>query len=370
MTATRSIAIVTGTRAEFGLLRPVIRAVEAHPDLNMQLIVTGTHNLPPAYTSTEVEAEFKIAAKFQMQRPGEVGRISDVTALGGGIQEFGGPLQSLSPDVVLVLGDRIEAFGAAAAAAVAGIRVAHMHGGDRAEGIADEALRHAITKLAHLHLPATQQSAQRIIAMGEDPQRVHVVGSPAIDGLDEIARMADAEYAALGKPEIVYLLHPTGRSPEREREDAGRLLDCCIRFGRTVALHPNHDPGREGILQAIDEASCPQAAHFPREKFVALLRRARVVVGNSSAGLIECAALGLPCVNVGSRQAGRERAGNVIDVPEWDRPRIEAAICEGIQRPITAIEHPYGDGRTGPRTADVLAGFDAASVPLTKRNTY
>ena len=370
MTAPRTIAIVTGTRAEFGLLKPVMRAVDAHPELALEVLVTGTHLLEPAHTVAEVEAEFEIAAAIPMQEQGETGRAADAAALGRGVSGFAGRFAEHHPDVVLVLGDRIEAFAAAAAASVGGIHLAHMHGGDRAEGIADEALRHAITKLAHLHLPATQQSAQRIIAMGEDPERVHIVGSPAIDGLDEITPLPDEDYSKLGEPEIVFLLHPTGRPDEQERPDAARLLDRCIQTGRTIALHPNHDPGREGIVQAVESASCPQVAHLPRETFLALLRRVRLIVGNSSAGLIECAALGVRSVNIGPRQAGREMPGNVIDVPDRDWLRIEAAIRQGLEMPITDSNHPYGDGRAGPRTAELLAAFDLARLSTTKRNIY
>jgi UDP-hydrolysing UDP-N-acetyl-D-glucosamine 2-epimerase len=374
MAGQRNIAVVTGSRADFGLLRPVMRAIREHPGLSLQTIVTGTHPLPPARTLAEVAAEFAVDAVIPMQEPGASSRQADAAALGRGISGLSLRLSQAEPDVVLVLGDRIEALAAAAAACVGGIRAAHMHGGDRAEGIADEGIRHAITKLAHIHLPATARSANRIIAMGEDPRRVHVVGSPAIDGLSDIDPLDDLSFASLGRPSLVFLLHPTGAADEIERDRAARLLSICRGAGRVVAFHPNHDPGREGILAALESSGCECREHLPRAQFVALLKRVGLIVGNSSAGLIECAALAVRCANVGHRQAGRETAANVIDLPEWEFDRIEQAVhraaAEARSSAMKALDHPFGDGRAGERTADLLATFDAEDHGLTKRNTY
>lgn len=362
----RDIAVITGTRAEFGLLRSVMRAIQANPSLRLRTIVTGTHLLPPELTISEVAAEFEIAAQIEMQRPCE----SDSVALGRGVTGFANHLAAQRPDLVLVLGDRIEAFAAASTAAVAGIRIAHMHGGDRAEGIADESMRHAISKLAHLHLPATEMSANRLIAMGEEPGRVHVVGSPAMDEIAAAPAMSDAAFAELGSPQIVVLLHPTGDEEGIERERAARLLEICSNSGRTLVLHPNHDPGRTGIMEAIDHSGLPHRSHLPRAKFLGLLRRSKALVGNSSAGLIEAAAIPIWCVNVGPRQGGRERAANVLDVENWYYQTIEAAIARALKMSVGAIKHPYGDGRTGQRVAELLASIDLDAIPLRKRNTY
>lgn len=370
MSPRRTIAVITGTRAEFGLLRPVMRAIAAHPSLSLSVVVTGTHLLPPARTIDEIAAEFPIDAQFPMQLAGQTGRLADAAALGRGVTAFAEWLNHSSAEVVVVLGDRIEAFAAAAAASIAGVRVAHMHGGDRAEGIADEAMRHAITKLAHIHLPATALSTERIIAMGEDPFRVHLVGSPAIDGLDAIAPLGDQAFEALNRPEIVFMLHPTGGSDEAEHHTAAQVLAVASRFGRVMALHPNFDPGREGIVRAIDESGCAQRPHLHRHEFIGLLRRARLLIGNSSAGLIECAALGVRCLNVGSRQAGREMPPNVTHLRDPDNADLETAIELALNKPLGKLKHPYGDGRTGHKTAEVLASFNPQHHPLSKRNTY
>jgi UDP-hydrolysing UDP-N-acetyl-D-glucosamine 2-epimerase len=367
----RVVTVVTGSRAEFGLLRPVMDAIAAHPRLDLRVVATGTHLLAPARTIDEVTARFDVAATIEMQRAGAVGRDADADALGRGVSGFAAHFAAERPDIVLVLGDRIEAFAAAAAAAVAGIHVAHLHGGDRAEGIADEALRHALTKLAHVHLPATASSAERLIAMGEDPRRTHLVGSPAVDGLDAIEPLSRDAYDALGAPEVILLLHPSGDDDGAERERATRLLDACRDAGRVLALDPNHDPGREGIVAALEDAGgVTRRAHLERRTFIGALRRTRMIVGNSSAGLIECAALPVRCVNVGSRQAGREKPAHVIDCPAWDAGALREAVSRAAREPVASFRHPYGDGRAGPRTADVLAGVDSDNHPLRKRNVY
>ena len=371
MNSPRTIAAVTATRADFGLLRPAMRAIDDHPRLILRPIATGTHLLPPAFTVREVEREFKDVVRIEMRTTDAAGRFADARALGRGISAFASYLAANSADVVLVLGDHLEGLAAAAATSVAGIRAAHMHGGDRAEGIADEAMRHAITKLAHIHLPATEESAQRIIRMGEDPDRVHVVGSPAIDGLGEMAPLEDDEYEALGRPDIVFLLHPVGRDDEAEYDDARHLLDVCREAGRVLALHPNHDPGRNGILRAIEKTTdLLHFPHLPRERFIGLLRRVKAIVGNSSAGLIECAALPVWCVNVGPRQAGREKPENVLDRPEGAREGIRAALRRSFGEPAPAYDGRYGIGEAGRRTARLLATFDSDKHPIRKRNTY
>jgi UDP-hydrolysing UDP-N-acetyl-D-glucosamine 2-epimerase len=378
------VAVVTGSRAEFGLLVPVIRGIRAHKRLDLQVIAAGSHFLAPARTIREVEAAFPVAARVPMQRPGHKTRLDDARATARGIDGFARAFARLKPDWVVVLGDRIEAFAAASAAAIAGIAVAHIHGGDRAEGIADESMRHAITKMAHLHLAATKQSGDRIVRMGERAEHVHVVGSPAIDGLRAIKQMRSAEARRLGDPRTVVLLHPSGLPDAEEC----RLADAVARAIRgtcsspVLILSPNHDAGRDHVVAAFSqpEPSWSYRDHLPRTEFVSLLKRMAiayphgVLVGNSSAGLIEAGAIGLPVVNIGPRQGGRERPGNVLDVP-ITRTRfvdqVSDAIADAFHRPRPATGHPYGDGRSGPRIARLLAATNPHDPALLrKRNAY
>jgi len=234
-------------------------------------------------------------------------------------------------------------------------------------------MRHAISKLAHIHLPATPTSAQRLIAMGEEPVRVHVVGSPSMDGLAEIASLGDREYRELCEPQIVVLLHPVGEDASVEMARAERLFKIASSRGRVLVMHPNHDPGRDGIVTAIEKSGLPNRSHLPRDQFFALLRRVKVIVGNSSAGLIEAAAVPVRCINVGRRQSGREKPAHVIDVPDWDYQTIDTSIERALREPpLTAaqVPHPYGDGRTGQRVAELLATLDFDSHGLRKLNTY
>ncbi len=383
----RTVAVVTGSRAEFGLLRSVMDAVRAHPALRLRVVAAGSHMLPPARTIREVEAAYTVAARVPMQRAAHSTRAEDARGVARGIYCFTRVFAKLKPDWVVVLGDRIEAFAAASAASISGLAVCHIHGGDRAEGIADEAMRHAITKLAHLHCAATSGSATRLVRMGERPAHVHVCGSPAIDGLAGVPAMSVDAWADLGLPVGVFLMHPAGGTEAREHAAAARALRAWARAvpGRStlLVLEPNHDAGRAGIVRALGSfarhsACAGRVAHLPRAGFVGLLKRLllasprAVLLGNSSAGLIECAALGVPAVNLGPRQAGRERAGNVIDVPRSD----EAGIVRALGR-VLRLRHTlqpsglFGTGRAGQRIAALLDRVNPHdSVLLRKRNAY
>ncbi|MFO0862038.1 MAG: UDP-N-acetylglucosamine 2-epimerase [Phycisphaerales bacterium] len=369
----KRIAVVTGTRAEFGLLKPVIRAIGEEPTLEFALVVAGSHLLAPANTHMEVRAQFRVASVVPMQQPGAHTRIDDAEAVGRGVARFARTFYRINADCVLVLGDRIEAFAAASAASVGGVPLAHIHGGDRAEGVADEAMRHAISKLAHLHFAASESSRDRLVRMGELPARVHLVGSPAIDGLDQIPAMSDERAREFGDPNTVILQHPCGLTDERERGFAKAAVDFAGARGRPVlVLAPNFDPGREAVMsvlrKGVETRGWRLVDHLPREEFVGLLKRlaARdgLLVGNSSAGLIEAAAAGCRVVNLGPRQAGRERAGNVVDASEPSVSAIEAAVKS---HRFETGRHPYGEGKAGPRIAAVLRETDFEDPGLIRK---
>ncbi|MCH2160474.1 MAG: UDP-N-acetylglucosamine 2-epimerase [Phycisphaerales bacterium] len=366
----RRIAVVTGSRAEYGLLQTVLDAIDAHPGLEARLVVAGAHLLPGTGTVQGIRAERSIHAEVPMQSAGREGRHADAEALGRGVQGFAEVFQAMEPDIVLVLGDRIEAFAAAGAASVAGLRVAHMHGGDRAEGLADEAMRHAVTKLAHIHLPATAQSAERIRRMGEPEESIVLVGSPAADHLDDMKPLSEGEFVELGSPRTIFLMHGVGNPEEVERNHAEEVLSACAAEGSVLALEPNADPGSAAIRAVIHAApsGVTRIQHLERSRFVGALRRVDALVGNSSAGLIEAAIVGCPAVNVGIRQGGRERADNVLDVLEPRATRVRDAIVEARNMP-RETSHPYGDGRCGWRVAKVLAEVDLEGV-VRKRNAY
>ncbi len=360
---TRRVAIVTGTRAEFGLLLPVMRAVDAHPALELKVVAAGAHLLEPARTIDEVRRHVTVDAEIPMQGPGAHTRPGDARATGRGITGFADAFASIEPGWVVVLGDRIEAFAAASAASIGGWALAHIHGGDRAEGVADEAMRHAVTKLAHLHLPATRQSASRIIAMGEPADRVVMIGSPAIDGLDQVEPMTNDEAHELGDPQVLVLHHPAGLGAERERTLTRRLIEVVGGQRPVLCLNPNHDPGRDAVLAELDTAAhdmgWTRRAHLPRPAFLALLKRIAAnngfIAGNSSSALIEASALGVRAIDLGPRQAGRERPASVLHLDEHDKATPKAVRDQLASLPADQ-PHPYGPGQAGPRTASVLAG--------------
>ncbi len=380
--STLRVCVVTGSRAEFGLLEPVMRAVRDHEMLDLRVVVAGSHLLEPALTVGEVERAFDVAARVPMQ--GAAGdkrsRLDDARAVGRGVGGFADAFDGIDPGWVVVLGDRIEAFAAASAAAIGGIALAHIHGGDRAEGVADEAMRHAITKLANLHLAATESSAGRIVRMGEPADRVVVTGSPAVDALAAVAPLDDDLAAELSDPSVVVLMHPSGLDADEERLVARNTMGGVAMAesdGRVLGLHPNHDPGRDEVLDELVASASRNgwrvADHLPRERFVGLLKRLAtrggVLVGNSSAGLIEAAAVGLGVVNVGVRQGGRERAANVIDVEGTSANQVSEAIHRA--RELRGAGHPYGDGHAGDRIADALASHDPRAAGFArKRNAY
>lgn len=372
----RRVAVVTGSRADYGLLRPVMRAVQARQDLRLLVIAAGSHLVQPALTFRDVKADFEVADSVPMQVAGRTGRGEDVQALGAGVARFGRSFEAHNPDWVVVLGDRIEALAAACAASIGGRALAHVHGGDRAEGVSDEAIRHAVSKLGHLHLAATEASAERLRRMGEASWRVRVTGSPAIDELASMPALDERAHHELGAPEVVFLMHPVGRHAEEEEAGAAAVL-AGLRGRRVLALAPNFDPGRPGIVRAISGAGVRSVEHLPRAKFVGLLKRLAgaggVMVGNSSAGLIEAAALGLGVVNVGDRQAGRERGPNVVEVPQPSPEAVARAVAQAASRVGAGAGegHPYGDGHAGERIAQALAEVDPRAPGVVRKlNAY
>ncbi|MAX24123.1 MAG: UDP-N-acetylglucosamine 2-epimerase (hydrolyzing) [Phycisphaeraceae bacterium] len=370
----KTIAVFTGTRAEFGLLKPVMQAIKDHRALNLKVLVGGLHLVQN--TECDItDAGFNIDGQIPMQRPSESGRIADSIALGMGIIGFGAVMSRLRPDVVLVLGDRIEAMAGATAASVGGLHVAHIHGGDRAEGVADEAMRHAITKLAHIHFPASKQSAKRIVRLGEPEELVFNVGSPAIDALADMPAADDHVLENCGfapdEPYAMVLQHPVGLPETQEAKHMRATIKALGKMPFMVVM-PNQDPGCEGIRKAIETSRVKVVPHLKREQFIALLKRAAVLVGNSSAGLIEAAAVrkgGVPVVNIGPRQHGREKPTNVIDC-DYGKESVQQAIKQALTNPPQCRKHPYGEGYAGKQIADILAKLDLEKLSVGKQNQY
>ncbi|HSI35705.1 MAG: UDP-N-acetylglucosamine 2-epimerase [Phycisphaerae bacterium] len=377
MTHPRTITFVTGTRAEFGLMVPVLRAIQAHPRLRLQVVATGMH-LDRAHgrsIDSIRAAGFDVAATIPWKPAGaDQTELARQTALASA--KLADTYAKLNSDIVLVVGDRVEAFAAASAAHLSGRLVAHVHGGDRALGQVDDALRHAITKLAHLHFPATQDSADRIARLGEDAWRIKLVGSPGIDGITREALPFDVLWPTTlvlcRRRYALFLLHPTRADDAAEYARARQLLRTCVATGfeEVVCIYPNNDPGGAGIIRAIDEAehdarsSVRTVPNWGRPAFLGLLRDAAVLVGNSSSGIIEAASFGTPVIDVGDRQKGRLRGENVTTVP-FRQSAIRAAlrkIWNGGSPLRYSRKNLYGKGGTGLAIARHLA-----NVPMTEK---
>lgn len=390
----RNVCFVTGTRAEYGLMARTLDAVEAHPSLNLQVVATGMHLDRARGYSIELIRHPRPGVTALLPWPVSPTPAESSAATGQAIAGLSILFQRLRTEVVLVVGDRVEAFAAAAAGHISGLCVAHVHGGDRAQGQVDDSLRHAITKLAHIHFPATKRSADRIIRLGEDRRRVHRVGSPGIDRIAaDAARASDLggllgrDFARLRHTAALVAFHPVSDDPAVEARRADGMLKALVQseFAPLILIHPNNDPGSAGIVEAYRKWSRLLSLHparYPtwlagyenldRRLWLGLLRDCGVLVGNSSSGIIEAASFGTPVVDIGPRQHGRERGGNVAHC-EYDTAQIAKAL-KRIWNRGTPIRFPkrnlYGDGKAAGRIAEQLAKLKIDDALLRKVIAY
>ncbi len=367
------MAVVTGTRAEYGLLTSTMRAITSHPRLKLQIVATGMHLLKRfGHTVNEIRRDgWTIDAAITMQK-GDDSPLDQAQGLSRGIAGIAEFLDRAKSDVVVVLGDRIEAMAGALAATTTGRILAHIHGGDIAPGDFDDSLRHSITKLAHIHFTATETAARRIIRMGEDKRRVHVVGAPGLDRLRElIAAERTRPKVSRGQKKALIVQHPCGRSAEKERRVMQAVLSAVADEGlEATCIYPNSDRGHSGIIKAIKDHAALHAERngmfrvvrsLDRDSYLRALIEANVLVGNSSSGIIEAATAGTPVVNVGRRQQRRELSGNSVVQADESAGSIRAAIRSALRkRPIMGGRSVYGNAPAGRRIATLLA-----KAPLT-----
>jgi GDP/UDP-N,N'-diacetylbacillosamine 2-epimerase (hydrolysing) len=361
----RRVCLVTGTRAEFGLMVSTLAAIRASKNLELQIIATGSHlDLKRGKSIEQIKAAgFKVDVVVPW--PTKSGsRDETARRTGQAMAQLSDAFARLESDIVLVVGDRVEVFAAAAAGCIGGRIVAHVHGGDRALGQVDDSLRHAITKLAHVHFPATSESAERILKMGEDRWRIKRVGSPGIDG---IVRHATPSRELLGRFQLckfgfgVVLLHPTEPDGEMEYQKAKMVARAIERsaVAEVLVIAPNNDPGAEGILRCWEEQSGRwlYIRDLQRRDFLGLMRDSAVLIGNSSSGIIEAASFGTPVIDLGDRQKGRERSENVTNIPFSERvlKKAIAAVFEGGRPRRFACRNVYGGAGAGERIARHLS---------------
>ncbi len=359
-------------------MRTVLLAIRKSPSLQLQIVATGMHlDRRHGHTIDEIRVE---GWRIDAVAPWKAGSRSVATGLA--IAEMAKLFERIEPQIVLVVGDRVEALAAATAAHLSEIAVAHVHGGDRALGQMDDCIRHTISKLAHVHFPATEQSARRLARMGEDRWRIHCLGSPGIDGIVESAA-SRKEIAAIfpglaPRKFALVLLHPVDADDAAEFARAQMVSGAieAAKIDRAVVVYPNSDPGSAGIIrhwQALrGDRRFIIRADIPRPIFLGLLRDAAMLVGNSSSGIIEAASFRTPVIDIGPRQLGRERARDVRNVPyRLAAIRDAARASWNGGRAVRGVgSNPYGGRGTGKRIAAILAKIAIDQRLLRKMISY
>ena len=365
----RTIAVVTVARSDYGHLKPVLAELATTPDVVLSLFVAAAHLVPRfGHTLHEIEADGWPVAERIAMTPDADDPEAVAVAAGAGVSAFARALARRRPDVLLVLGDRVEMLAAALAALPLGVPVAHVHGGEVTEGAIDEQARHAITKLSHLHFAAAEPYATRIRQMGEEDWRVHTVGAPGLDRFRSVPALSRETLArrldvALERPVAVVSFHPETLAAEDVATQADELVAALKGLdGTIVASFPGADAGHGAIVERLEALAASRPGtrivrSMGDDVYCALLREADMMVGNSSSGIIESPSFALPAVNVGARQAGRLRAANVVDVAHG-RDAILAGVTRALdpafRRALAGLRNPYGDGRAAPRIARVL----------------
>ncbi len=376
----RKVCVVTGSRADYGLLVWLLHDLAADPAFELQLVVTGMHlSREHGHTVDEIErdgfnADRRVEMLLASDTPGATCRSVALGVIG-----MSEALQALQPELVLVLGDRFEILAAAQACLFHAVPLAHIAGGDTTEGAFDESIRHAITKLAQLHFVTNELAAQRVRQMGEDPRRVHMVGSPGLDHLRRRPLLErEALEAALGLPlgarNLLVTFHPVTLAGDGGLAEFNELLAALEGLSADTVLwlsRPNADPGGRGIGAALDAfaqrrgASARVHASLGSQRYLSLMAQCDAVVGNSSSGLYEAPSLGRPTVNIGTRQQGRLAAASVLHCAA-QRDAIAAAITSALALDCSNVVNPYGDGHSAARIVNILRSLPPPATLLSK----
>ena len=375
----RKVCYITGTRADFGLMKNVLQGIDHSPELELSIITTGMHLLKEyGETWKEIESSgLPVSDKVAVDLSGGEGAEMAV-ALGQQIIGFTGALQGIKPDLVLLLGDRGEMLAGAVAALHLNIPVAHIHGGELS-GTVDEPVRHAISKLSHFHFTSTAAARDRLIRMGEQEANVFVTGAPGLDEIREaeLHNRSDlfSEYGLdPAKVTALVLFHPVvqqaGQSEAQSREVFPAVLQS---VEQALIIMPNADAGGAAIRAVIEQLDCAgshvSVTHLPRSDYLSFLAESAVLVGNSSSGIIEAASLGTRVINIGDRQRCRERNSNVVDVPP-EAEKIRSAISKALHDGPYTGSNVYGDGQSSSRIVEYLETISLNPSTLEKVNAY
>ena len=374
----KKICVVTGTRAEYGLLYWLLKEIEADKELQLQVIVTGMHLSPEfGLTYKEIEKEFKINKKIEMLLSSDTS-VGISKSMGLAQISFAESYDELKPDIVVVLGDRYEIFSATSAAMIARIPIAHIHGGEKTEGAFDESIRHSITKMSHLHFTATEEYKNRVIQLGEHPSRVFNVGGMGIENIKRLKLLSKDEFEKsiefkLNSKNILVTFHPVTLENSTAKEQFQQLLDAIDELEDTniIFTKANSDTDGRVINQMIDEYVTKNShksivfTSLGQLRYLSALQYVDAVVGNSSSGLAEAPSFKIGTINIGDRQKGRIKASSVIDCePNKDSilKSFEKLYSKEFQETLKTTINPYGDGYASKKIVEILKNVNLKNI--------
>ena len=374
----KKICVVTGTRAEYGLLYWLLKEIEADKELELQVIVTGMHLSPEfGLTYKEIEKEFKINKKIEMLLSSDTS-VGISKSMGLAQISFAESYDELKPDIVIVLGDRYEIFSATSAAMIARIPIAHIHGGEKTEGAFDESIRHSITKMSHLHFTATEEYKNRVIQLGENPNKVFNVGGMGIENIKRLKLLSKDEFEKsiefkLNIKNILVTFHPVTLENSTAKEQFQQLLDAIDELEDTniIFTKANSDTDGRVINQMIDEYVTKNShksivfTSLGQLRYLSALQYVDAVVGNSSSGLAEAPSFKIGTINIGDRQKGRIKASSVIDCePNKDSvlKSFEKLYSKEFQETLKTTINPYGDGCASKKIVEILKSVDLGNI--------
>lgn len=358
---TRKILYITGTRADYGLMHETLKLLNNHENIQLDVVTTGMHLMEEFGCSVNEIKKDNFNLHIINQTFIKDDEQSMSLFIGNLINDLTKLMSKLKPDIVLLLGDRGEMLAGAIVASYLQIPIAHIHGGDVSSTV-DDSTRHAITKLANIHFPATEKSASRIKQMGENPENIFVVGAPGLDSIIKFKNKIDICYLNekynLKKDFILVLQHPVSLEVEDSAFQISQTLSAVTSTDYQIILvYPNADAGGRAMINKIDEYDVDTYKNIPHDDFIGLLGLASILIGNSSSGIIESSSFKLPVINIGTRQQGREKASNVVDV-DYDCNEILNAIkfieSNEFKDILNHCENPYGDGKASERICRIL----------------
>lgn len=382
----KKILVITGSRSEYGILKPLLEEINLSDSFYLQLVVTGSHlSSTHGATISEIQSDgYKIEKKIDLSLTSD-SRLDTIKSMSIALSGFAEALKELSPDLVLLLGDRFEIFMAASAAMIHGKPIAHIHGGEVTNGAFDDSIRHSITKMSHIHFVSTEKYKSRVIQLGESPERVFNVGSLGVESINklDLLKKSDVENAIdfeLGSTSFLVTYHPVTIDSENEKENITNLFKAIDQFenGKFIFTLPNADPGNQEIAKLIIDFvhSSPNCKYFEslgQHLYLSCMKNATGVIGNSSSGIIEAPSFNIGTINIGKRQNGRVFAPSIVNCA-MDCDQIFKAInkisSRDFKRNIKNIENPYEGGNSSVKIMNILKTLKNHFATLVEKKFY